>query len=360
MLIKHLLKTIVLLTILVSHSSHSKTKTEGLDKETFNLPVAISNNAVAAAKTNEGWHLFSFNGLTKDKDWRAVSNHAMGFNLSSNKGYLIDSVPYQQGRLASIAATVNNQIYLFGGYTVAADHSEKSMPNVYRFDPQKKSFQLFSKMPTPVDDSVALVYQQRYIYLISGWHDVGNISDVQVIDTQTGQWHQATPFPGKPVFGHAAGIIGNQMLVVDGVKVAAIVDGKRQYKMSPASYLGIIDHEDFTQISWQLLPAHPGKAKYRMAAVGVKKKELIIFAAGSENPYNYNGIGYNGVPSEPSDEVFAWHIKAKRWINLKPLSTATMDHRGLLEADGELYIVGGMLAEQRTSGQVLKYSLESE
>ena len=39
-------------------------------------------------------------------------------------------------------------------------------------------------MPVPVDDSVALSYKERYIYLISGWHNDGNVNLVQVYDTK--------------------------------------------------------------------------------------------------------------------------------------------------------------------------------
>ncbi len=326
------------------------------------LAKPISNNAVAAAKTADGWQLFSFNGLQPGKDWQAVSNLAMQYDLSSGHSSVINSVPYKNGRLASIAATVNNKIYLFGGYTVAKDHQEKSMADVYRFDPATRQFSLFINMPTSVDDSVALVYQDRFIYLVSGWHDVGNITDVQILDTLTRQWFKGTPFPGKPVFGHAAGIVGNQMVVVDGVKVAAVVDGKRQYKMSPASYLGVIDQQNFTKINWQQLPAHPGKAKYRMAATGVSidtnsntNQGKIIFANGSDNPYNYNGIGYNGIPSKPSNQVFAWDTTSASWQTLAPFSQATMDHRAMIAIDGQLYIVGGMLANQQVSDQIMSY-----
>ena len=318
----------------------------------------ISNNAVAAAKTTAGWQLFSFNGLQSGKDWQAVSNLSMQFDLTTGKSQLIDSVPYKEGRLASIAVTVNNQVYLFGGYTVSEDHQEKSMLDVYRFDPNSQQFSLFSQMPTSVDDTVALVYQDRYIYLVSGWHDVGNITDVQILDTHTKQWSKGTPFPGKPVFGHAAGIVGNQMVVVDGVKVAAIVNGRRQYKMSPASYLGVINPKDFTDIHWTKLPAHPGHAKYRMAATGVASQGKIIFANGSDNPYNYNGIGYNGTPSSPSNEMFAWDILSATWQTLAPFSMATMDHRAMIEIDGQLYIVGGMLVDQQVSDQVFRHKLK--
>ena len=206
--------------------------------------------------------------------------------------------------------------------------------------------------------SKELGYTQRYIYLVSGWHDVGNISDVQVLDTQTKKWFYATPYPGKSVFGHGAGMIDNQLVVADGVKVAAIKNGRRQYQMSASSWLGTIDPANITQIDWRKLPKHPGKAKYRMAVTGVPSQGKIIFAGGSDNPYNFNGIGYNKVPSKPSNEVFAWDIKLAQWQILKPLSTASMDHRAMIDIDGKLFIVGGMHSNQKVSGAVLSYELE--
>ncbi|MFT5163623.1 MAG: N-acetylneuraminic acid mutarotase [Alteromonadaceae bacterium] len=331
--------------------------TQATDGYVGQLAKPITNNAVASAKTSAGWQLFSFNGLQPGKDYQAVSHLAMQFDLDSGKSTVIDNVPFKAGRLASIAATVNNQIYLFGGYTVSKDHQEVSMTDVYRFDPSHQAFSLFSQMPTSVDDSVALVYQDRYIYLVSGWHNEGNISDVQILDTQTKQWFKGTPFPGKPVFGHAAGIVGHQMVIVDGVKVAAIIDGKRQYKMSPESYIGAIDKHDFRKIAWQTLPSHPGKAKYRMAATGVVAKGKIIFANGSDNPYNYNGIGYNGTPSKPANEVFAWDIKSASWQRLAPFAFASMDHRAMIAINNTLYIVGGMSAHQQVSAKVLSYTI---
>ncbi len=96
--------------------------------------------------------------------------------------------------------------WLFGGYTVAVDGSEKSIPGVYRIRPGESQLQWLTDMPVPVEDSVMLVYQDRYIYLVSGWHDLGNVNLVQVLDTKTLQWAQATPWPGAPVFGHSGGI----------------------------------------------------------------------------------------------------------------------------------------------------------
>ncbi|TQV76970.1 galactose oxidase [Aliikangiella marina] len=319
-----------------------------------NLPEPITNNAVAAAMTKNGWQLYSFNGLKRGKDWRAVSNSVYRFDLKSQQSYPIKTVPYQTGRLASIAVTVKNKIYLFGGYTVAENHEEKSIPSVHRFDPQTNEFQKITEMSIPVDDTVALVYQDRFIYLVSGWHDVGNVTDVQVFDTKSGRWFFATPYPGKSVFGHAGGIVGNQMVIADGVFVSGVRDLKRQFAMSDESYIGIINPNDFTQINWQKLPSHPGPARYRMAAVGDPTNEQVIFVGGSVNPYNFNGIGYNGEASGPSKHAFAFDLKTKQWQQKPDSPIATMDHRGLLMLDGAFFILGGMLDNQKVTDNILK------
>lgn len=319
------------------------------------LAKAVSNNAVVAAKTNGQWSVYSFNGLLPDKDVESVSNLTLKYHLPSRESRVISNVPYSQGRLASIAVTLKNQVYLFGGYTVSQDHQEKSMADVYRFNPATEQYQLFTNMPISVDDTVALVYQQRYIYLISGWHDVGNVSTVQVLDTQNKKWFYATPYPGKAVFGHAAGIVGNQMVVADGVQVIGVKDSKRQFAMSNVSYQGDIDANDFTLIDWKKLPQHPGKGRYRMAAVGLPEQNMVIFAGGSDNPYNYNGIGYNGIPSKPSDEVFAWDLKKQQWREMAKMSRPSMDHRAMLNIDGKLFIVGGMLKGQVVTDSVYRY-----
>ena len=318
------------------------------------LPLPIANNAVAAAKTTKGWQLYSFNGLLAGKDWRAVSNSVFGFDVAKGTSFVVEDIPYNQGRLASIAVTVNNKIYLFGGYTVSENHEEKSIPSVYQFDPETNKFQLFTNMSIPVDDTVALVYQNRFIYLISGWHDVGNITDVQILDTKTKKWFFGTPYPGKAVFGHAGGIVVNQMVIADGVYVSGVQNLKRQFAMSDESYLGIINPHDFTKISWKKLPQHPGKAKYRMASVGDPEKQRVVFVAGSTNPYNYNGVGYNGIPSEPSKEAFTYDLKNNQWQELLDVQSATMDHRGLIKTEDDFYILGGMLKGQKVTSKIFK------
>lgn len=42
---------------------------------------------------------------------------------------------------------------------------------------------------------------------------------------------------------------------------------------------------------------HPGAPLYR--AAGGASAGLALFVGGSDNPYNYTGVGYDGVPAEP-------------------------------------------------------------
>ena len=55
----------------------------------------------------------------------------------------------------------------------------------------------------------------------------------------------------------------------------------------------------------------------------------IIMAGGTNNPYNYNGIGYDREPSEPEAGVFGFDLESGQWRCFGELPVATMDHRGL-------------------------------
>ena len=243
------------------------------------------------------------------------------------------------------------------GAAVAADGSEKSSPLVWQIDGDTLNWQAMPEMPTPVDDSVALVYQDRYIYLISGWHDVDNVDLVQVFDTQNQTWKQASAFPLPSVFGQAGAIVGNQMLVCDGVKVVYDENKRKQFLPSAECALGTINDHDATQIDWQSIPHYSGTAHYRMAATN--NKHYGVFAGGSDNPYNYNGIGYDGVPSQASPDIRIYDFNSKTWQSFDQQLIPNMDHRGLLKTDDEFIILGGMKTDQELSPQIIKFNTKA-
>jgi hypothetical protein len=78
----------------------------------------------------------------------------------------------------------------------------------------------------------------------------------------------------------------------------------------------------------------------------------VLFAGGTANPYNYNGIGYDGQASEPDTSTWIYDVGGRTWIPGPPMPAASMDHRGLVPADDGWWIVGGMRAGQEVSPAV--------
>ena len=259
------------------------------------LTRAVSNNAVAGFAGADGFHLLSFMGLAGGRGWQNVVSEAWHLPPGSETWQRLPDVPGGEGRLAGTAVTVAGDVYVFGGYTVAEDGSERSVEKVYRLDTDQLAWHGLEPMPVPVDDAVSVVYLDRYVYLVSGWHDLGNVNLVQVYDVEEHTWRQATPWPGEAVFGHAGGIVGNRMLVCDGVAVRLADNGSRRFETVDACYLGKIDADDIRRIHWQPVPPHPGSARYRIAATGSATHDGdIVFAGGTAHPSNYYGIGHDG------------------------------------------------------------------
>lgn len=300
------------------------------------LPRPLANNAVVALQTRRGWAVFSFLGIDSTRHREGISDDAFRWDVGSDAWVSIASVP-GGGRLASTAEAVGGRIYLFGGYTVAPDGTERSVPDVDVYDPETGRWRRAAPIPTPVDDAVSGVWRDSLVYLVSGWHDTDNVAVVQVFDPAADRWSRATPIPGAPVFGHAGGISGDAIVYIDGTRVDR---DPRRFAIEASSWLGQIDPAAPTRIAWRRLPDHPGPPLYRAGAVGTAR--LVVFAGGTDNPYNYDGMGYDGVESEPRDDVFAWDVGTGMWRELRPLAAPTMDHRGLAAAGDLIYSVGGM------------------
>ena len=314
------------------------------------LPHPVSNNAVAGFRSDDGFHLLSFMGLAGGRSWQDVASETWHLPPGSKTWQRLPDVPGDEGRLAGTAVTVAGDVYVFGGYTVAEDGSERSVETVYRLDTEQLAWYPLEPMPVPVDDAVSVVYLDRYVYLVSGWHDLGNVNLVQIYDVEEDFWRQATPWPGEAVFGHAGGITGNRILVCDGVAVRLSENGSRRFETVDACYFGEIDADDVRRIRWRAVASHPGPARYRMAAAGTATHGgEIVFAGGSDNPYNYDGIGYDGNISRASAEVFAWRLAERRWLSYGRLPQATMDHRGLLANAGTFFVIGGMVDAEKSA-----------
>jgi N-acetylneuraminic acid mutarotase len=319
------------------------------------LPVPLSNNAVASVKSRGSLLLYSMMGMGPKKTWDAASNSAYMLDPDADtpKWVGVRSVPGTVGRLAATAVGAREHIFLFGGYVVDAQGGETTLPDVNTYEPLTDRWFRAEDMPVAVDDSVAGAYRDRYIYVVSGWSKTDAVHDVQVYDAEKNRWSQATPTPGTPVFGHAGAVVGDTIVYIDGAYKNP-AGGPPKYVPSDECWMGKIDHHDRSKIQWSKLPNHPGTARYRIAAGGSEKDEKIYFSGGTDNPYNYNGVGYNEVPAEPSSVTFAFNVRTSKWETINEHTPQpTMDHRGLLVLPEGLVIVGGMEKGQQVTSRVV-------
>ena len=351
-------KTGVVFTMMGGDIVYEAYSTKGL-RQSADLPAlprAVTNNAVVSVRTDDNEYLVSFAGLGAGKGHDDTLDVTWVFNGNTGEWAEAAPVPGGVGRLAAVAASVGGTAFVFGGYSVAEDGTEVSTPWVHAFDPATGRFTERATMPVPVDDAVAVTFEDRFIYLISGWHDVGNVNLVQRYDTTEDSWSQATPTPGRGVFGHAGGILGNRIVYCDGVAIEPHVDRRRDFVAFSDCYMGIIDSTDGRRIDWRTLPPHPGQPRYRMAATGTEAMNGVLFVGGSENPYNYDGIGYDGEPSEPAKGGLLFDVASGRWRTMPLEGTATMDHRGLVQFGNALVSIGGMQSGQQVINNIYSYT----
>ncbi len=323
------------------------------------MPAPISDSAVATSYSGEvGQKMFSFMGMGPKKTWDAVTARAYELDLKTGKWSEKRPVPGVAGRLAASAVAISGQVFIFGGYILDNDGHETTLSDLNVYVPFEDRYYRGKDIPVPVDDAVVGLFRDRYIYLIGGRSKGEAVRNVQIYDTENDQWMQATPLPGTPVFGHAGAIEGDSIIYVDGAYKNPETSGPK-YVASSECWMGKLPtgkKADITKIEWTKLPPHPGNARFRIAAGAArteKKGGKIYFSGGSDHPYDYDGIGYDGKPSEPSPMTFAFDLKRGDWEMIEENTPdATMDNRGLAVSNRELVIVGGMEKGQKVTGKV--------
>jgi hypothetical protein len=322
------------------------------------LPEPVSNQATAVAVVDGQPQVVSLLGIGPGKSYRDIRRSAYLLEHAARPGRRrwrrLPDVPGPVGRLASAAVGVGERVFLFGGYTVDAQGEEVSLPNLDILELRGRRWRRGRDIPVPVDDAVLGIYQDRYVYVVSGWSQKDSVRDVQIYDTASDTWAAATPIPGQPVFGHAGALAGRTLVYVDG----AFLDHQRaagapKYRASDQCWRGVIDAADRRRITWTRLPPHPGQARYRTAAAALGDRR-VVFVGGTDNPYNYAGLGYDKRPSQPAGQAFAWDLAGERWETLPGPPRATMDHRAMvaLGPGGPLLLIGGMDASRRVIGDV--------
>jgi len=314
------------------------------------LPVPLTNNAVTAVKVQGQTLVYSFMGLGASKSWDAVRNSAYALNLRYGKWSTIRPIQ-GSGRLGAAAVSVEEEVFVIGGYVPDKSGPQTIVSDVSVYEPIGLRWYRGPDLPTPVRDAMAAEYHDRYIYVVGGFSPKGLTNQVQLYDTVTKEWSQATPYPGAAVFGHAGAVVGDTIIFVDGAKAS----GTRNPPWVPSDecWMGKIDRKDPKKIEWSKLPAHPGAARYRIAAGSSDKDGKVYFAGGSAEIFDYNGVDTEGKPAEPSAVVFDYNVRRGAWETiLENAPNPSMDHHGLAVTSDELIVVGGMGKDQKVEATV--------
>ena len=329
-------------------------------------PFPVSNNAVTSVSHGGGaWTVYSFMGfreLSQMPFSAVVTPLSFRLDLPGGSWTPIASPPLLQGkaRIAANAVTVRGEVYLLGGYT--APGIEVTDPRLFKYEPATDTYLSLGVVPREVDDTAVGVYQNRYIYLMSGWHGPisRNIRAVQIYDVQLGQWLVGSPLTdvGVGVFGQSGAIVGDQIICIGGA------NGGFQFSIHRRVHIGTIDPlgtGDVARIDWTTRPAHPGSPIYRGAGSLGAGLRYFLVTGGSETTYNLHGLGYNTVTAEALDQTLLLDAASGRWSIVRTRGThqPTMDHRALVRVGRDRWAtVGGLVQRNVRTAAVYQLDLQ--
>jgi N-acetylneuraminic acid mutarotase len=316
------------------------------------LPIAVSGNAVAGGKTEKTTYLYSFMGIGQKGTWDAVTNQAFSLNTDTGKWTELKPVPGPAGRVDAAAIAARGAVYLLGGFTVAGQGEQTSVPSMEMFLPGRGIWYRALDMPVAMDNTVIGVYRDRYIYTIGGRSQGNPVPTVQVYDAENDKWSEGTPLAGTAVFGHGGAILDDTIVYVDGAQLNA-AGNRPRYAVATDAWMGKIDHKNPAKIAWTKLPPHPGAAHYQIAAAASEHDHKIYFSGGSEQLYGYTGKTYAGTPAEGSPLTFAFDVKTGKWeVITDKTPNPTVGNRALLATPKGLVRVGGMEAGGKVTANV--------
>jgi len=325
------------------------------------LPSPVTGNAVAVLKSRSTTLLFSLMGMGAKKSWDDVTNTGFYLDPDWEQWYPVKPVPGTAGRIDAAAIAASGDVFLMGGVVVDDHNRGTVVPDVNIYDTKNEIWLRGKDIPVPVANAVIGVYRDRYIYLLGGRSNRDITSNVQIYDTDKSRWLEGTPLPGHPVFGHAGALMDDTIVFVDGAYKNPQPKGPA-FLASDQCWMGKIDHHDPARIEWSKLAAHPGDARFGIAAGASEKDRKIYFTGGTANPDADTGLGYDRKPSEPVSTVFAWDLRSTKWETIgEPNPNPTMNNQGLLLiSDPEaLVVVGGMGKGQAPTRKVTVIPIEA-
>ncbi len=325
------------------------------------MPEPVTNNAVTHGTVNDIPFVYSFAGIDSTKACGNPHLKSFRYNTATDEWESIPPLPDPMGgKIAAGASTINNKIYIIGGYHVANNCTEISSRKVHIFDPETNSYLPDgADIPVAIDDQVQAVWQDSLIYVVTGWSNTTNVVDVQIYNPATDEWTAGTPIPNNSqwrVFGASGLIIGNEIIYIGGASSACSFTSC----FGPTTIFrrGIINPDNPTEITWES-NSQAASQGYRMAATPFEGKGLWL--GGSDITYNFDGIDYNGSGGvAPLDRITIYEPDTDNLSQLFGVIPAIMDLRGIAQiSDNEFIIAGGMVENQTVTNQAFKITINN-
>ena len=224
-------------------------------------------------------------------------------------------------------AVVNNQLVLIGGYNV---HTDKTTNKLGVWNEQSKQWTHPLPPMTTVRNSPSVdAHNNRWLVVIGGDGDRGQLSRVEILDTSLRQWYHGAPLP-KPCYRVLPATIGNMCYLLGG-----FTEGTASKKVFSTCLDALISQAILqppdsasappTPSPWQTLPDTPLIHSTALALNGA------LLAVG--------GLASNAIHLyQPSSR--SW-VKAGELPTVRDVCTCTV------LPSGEVFVAGGFGAKQQ-------------
>ena len=304
------------------------------------MPEPVSNNAVASAYSGDTLCIYSFAGIDTTKSPNGIHNKNFKFNTITQLWSELPDLPQGLTRIAAGASTVNNKIYIIGGYHVFENFNEESLNFVHVFDPETNTFLSdAAPIPTRIDDHVQAVWRDSLIFVVTGWSQSTNVANVQIFNPALNEWTIGTSVPNNnfyKAFGASGDFVGDTIYYNGGAVIGGSFPGTAQLRK------GVINPNEPTEIVWSIEEENPGSKGYRMGAISLGDK--VFWIGGGGQTYNFDGIAYNGSGIvEPLERIMHYDPITFSWTLSEGSPFSVMDMRGVAKvSDSSFIICGGM------------------
>lgn len=310
------------------------------------LPEAVSHQVTLQTSARGKTYIASFGGQSQQS---SAHQKAWLLTLGDSSWQPLPALPSVQGatgRSGSAAVVLDQQFMLFGGTGPGRSGKPITLTDSYRLSPIGKMYQKLPDMPVAVYDAVAQVYRNRYVYLIGGNHQGGQVNLVQVFDNFTQKWSQATPLPTTPLSRHSAVLQDDKLLVCGGEIQQSDQAGAFTPALNPHCFLATLNPQQPAMLTWRQLsvPANAGRLDSSALVLTQANETWLLFTGGVD------------LTAAPLDSAIGFDLQRQQWQSVQ--ARLSRHHsRYLLRLNDEWYSLGGINSQGQVVADFIKQQI---